>query len=139
MANASVVEVAHLDCETEEKSTLNAVPVYVSPVPAVVVATPNQPVTPFCVPYESTCPAVPVKRLLVEVAIERTEAEPPITEMGCESESAPEAVSVVVAVEPSVVLPDVLVKYERPEIAMSEVVAISNAFVDPPPSLPHFS
>ena len=106
---------------------LKAVPSYESPVPAVVVAVLNQPVTPFCVPYASTCPATPVKRLLVVVAIESTEGVVPKITAGLESARAPEAVSVVVATEPMVVRPLVFVKYERPEIAMSEVVAISNA------------
>lgn len=111
---------------------LNDVPSYESPVPAVVVATPVQP--PFM--NASTCPAAPVKRLFEVVAIERTDGVPPSTVIAFESASGPEVVSVVVATEPSVVLPEVLVKYARPETAMSVEVATSNALVefDEPPT-----
>jgi hypothetical protein len=66
-----------------------------------------------------------VKRLLVVVAIESADGVVPRTTIGFESASGPVAVSVVVAVEPTVVLPDVRVKYVSPETVMSEVVAIS--------------
>jgi hypothetical protein len=100
---------------------LKEVPSYVSPVPAVVVATPTHP----RFVYARVWPGVPVKRELVVVEIERTEGVVPRTTMGFESARAPLAVRVVVATDPRVVLPLVLVKYERPETAMSEVVAIS--------------
>jgi hypothetical protein len=111
---------------------LNDVPSYESPVPAVVVATPVQP--PLM--NASTCPAAPVKRLFEVVAIESTDGVPPSTVIAFESASGPEVVSVVVATEPSVVLPEVWVKYARPETAMSVEVATSNALVefDEPPT-----
>ena len=113
-------DVAHLDCDTPEKSTLNAEPSYVRPVPAVVVATP---VHPWFV-YARTWPGVPVKMVFVVVETVRVRL-PPRTERPAVTESAEFAEETVpVATEPNVVRPLVLVKYERPEIAMSEVVLI---------------
>ncbi len=114
---------------------LNDVPSYESPVPAVVVATPVQP--PLM--NASTCPAAPVKMLFEVVAMVRGRL-PPSTERPAVTESAEFAEETVsVATEPKVVRPEVLVKYARPETAMSVVVAIwygSAADVLPPTQTP---
>jgi hypothetical protein len=74
---------------------LKDVPLYERPVPAVVVATPVHP----RFVNAKTCPGVPVKSEVVVVAMVRTEGEAPMTEIGCDKESGPVAVSEVVAVE----------------------------------------
>lgn len=67
-------------------------------------------------------PAFPVHEPEVS-SVRAEEAEPRIV-TGCENESAPDVVRVVVDTEPSVVIPDAFVKYASPGTVIPDVVAI---------------
>ena len=121
MARESVVEVAHLDCDACEKSTLNAVPVYVSPVPAVVVATPTQP----WLVYARVCPGVPVNMVFVVVEMVSVSPPPRTKRLPVTVSAVLAEETVPVATEPSVVSPPIFVMYATSETAMSEVVAMA--------------